>query len=120
MGKSSFSYLVEKNIKTIKKNKMVQEETKQVEMLDANQLEKLQAFEKFMKAAREAMGSLQINYEVQKGDILNQVLMQQKEIAELEKVIKEQYGDIRVNIETGEIVKQPVVNYKMKESLATA
>lgn len=99
---------------------MIQEETKQVEMLDTDQLKKLQAFENFMKAAREAMGSLQINYEVQKGELLNQVLMQQKEIAELEKAIKEQYGDIRVNIETGEIVKQPVVNYEMKESLATA
>ena len=85
---------------------MIQEETKQVEMLDASQLEKLQAFDKFMKAAREAMGSLQINYEVQKGDILNQVLMQQKEIAELEKEIKEVYGDIRINIESGEIMQQ--------------
>lgn len=99
---------------------MIQEETKQVEMLDANQLEKLQAFEKFMKAAKEAMGGLQINYEVQKGELLNQVLIQQKEIAELEKAIKEQYGDIRVNIETGEIVKQPVVNHETKEPLATA
>jgi hypothetical protein len=85
---------------------MVQEETKQVEMLAADQLEKLQAFENFMKAAREALGGLQINYEVQKADILNQVMMQQKEIAELEKEIKEEHGDIRVNIETGEITKQ--------------
>lgn len=85
---------------------MKQEETKQVEMLAADQLEKLQAFENFMKAAREALGGLQINYEVQKADILNQVMMQQKEIAELEKKIKEEHGDIRVNIETGEITKQ--------------
>lgn len=85
---------------------MVQEEIKEVEMLDAKQLEKLQAFEVFMKAAREAIGGLQINYEVQKGEILNQIATQQKDIAELEKAIKEQYGDIRVNIETGEIVKQ--------------
>lgn len=85
---------------------MTQEEKKQVEMLDNNQLEKLQAFENFMKAAREALGGLQINYEAQKADILNQVMSQQKEIAELEKEIKEQYGDIRVNIETGEISQQ--------------
>lgn len=85
---------------------MVQEETKQVEMLDANQLEKLQAFEKFMKVAREALGGLQINYEAQKGNLLNQISIQQKEVAELEKEIKEVYGDIRINIETGEIIKQ--------------
>lgn len=99
---------------------MTREETKQVEMLDTDQLGKLQAFEIFIKAAKEAMGSLQINYEAQKGEILNQIATQQKEIAELEKAIKEHYGDIRVNIETGEIVKQPVVNYEIKESLATA
>lgn len=85
---------------------MGQEETKQVEKLDAAQLEKLQAFEVFIKAAREALGNLQINYELQKNDILNQVLVRNKENAELEKAIKEEHGDIRVNIETGEIVKQ--------------
>jgi hypothetical protein len=85
---------------------MTQEETKQVEILDADQLEKLQAFENFIKAAREAMGSLQINYEVQKRDILNQIIMQQKEIAELEKEIKVTYGDVRINIKTGEIMQQ--------------
>jgi hypothetical protein len=85
---------------------MKQEETKQVEMLDAKQLDKLNVFESFMKAAREALGGLQINYETQKGDLLNQVMMQQKEVAELEKEIKEVYGDIRINIKTGEILKQ--------------
>lgn len=53
-------------IKTIKKNKNGTRRNKKVEVLDASQLEKLQAFEKFMKAAREILGGLQINYEVQK------------------------------------------------------
>jgi hypothetical protein len=85
---------------------MKQEEIKQVEMLDAKQLDKLQAFESFMKEAREALGNLLLSFEAQKGDILNQISVQQQKMAELEKEIKEEHGDIRVNIETGEIIKQ--------------
>jgi hypothetical protein len=85
---------------------MKKEETKQSEMLDAKQLEKLQGFESFMKVAREALGNLLFSFEAQKGDILNQIAVQQKEIAELEKEIKEEHGDIQVNIETGEIMKK--------------
>ncbi|AWK04730.1 hypothetical protein HYN56_11045 [Flavobacterium crocinum] len=79
------------------------EETKTI---NAEQLKKLQDFNAFMDKARLSLGELSIQYEFQKADILSQIAVQQQNFNELEKVIKEEYGDIRVNIETGEIVKQ--------------
>ncbi|SHL94636.1 hypothetical protein [Flavobacterium chilense] len=74
--------------------------------INAEQLKKLQDFNLFMDKARLSLGELSIQYEFQKADILSQIAVQQQNFNELEKVIKEEYGDIRVNIETGEIVKQ--------------
>ena len=79
------------------------EETKAI---NAEQLKKLKNFNTFMDKARLSLGELSIQYEFQKADILSQIAVQQQNFNELEKAIKEEYGDIRVNIETGEIVKQ--------------
>ena len=59
-----------------------------------------------MEKARLSLGELSIQYEFQKADILSQIAVQQQSFNELEKAIKEEYGNVRVNIETGEIVKQ--------------
>ena len=83
--------------------KINKEEAKTV---NAEQLKKLQDFNVFMDKARLSLGELSIQYEFQKADILSQIAVQQQNFNELEKAIKEEYGDIRVNIETGEIVKQ--------------
>jgi hypothetical protein len=74
--------------------------------INAEQLKKLQNFNAFMDKARLSLGELSIQYEFQKADILSQIAVQQQNINELEKAIKEEHGDIRINIETGEIVKQ--------------
>ncbi|MFC4477278.1 hypothetical protein [Flavobacterium chungangensis] len=74
--------------------------------INAEQLKKLQDFNVFMDKARLSLGELSIQYEFQKADILSQIAVQQQNFNELEKAIKEEYGNIRVNIETGEIVKQ--------------
>jgi hypothetical protein len=74
--------------------------------INAEQLKKLQDFNVFMDKARLSLGELSIQYEFQKADILSQIAVQQQNFNELEKAIKAEYGDIRVNIETGEIVKQ--------------
>jgi hypothetical protein len=74
--------------------------------INAEQLKKLQDFNIFMDKARLSLGELSIQYEFQKADILSQIAVQQQNFNELEKTIKAEYGDIRVNIETGEIVKQ--------------
>ncbi|PJJ08659.1 hypothetical protein CLU83_1945 [Flavobacterium sp. 1] len=53
-----------------------------------------------------SLGELSIQYEFKKSDILTQIAVQQQNVTELEKEIKEEFGDVRVHIETGEIVKQ--------------
>lgn len=78
----------------------------EVKTINAEQLKKLQDFNVFMDKARLSLGELSIQYEFQKADILSQIAIQQQNFNELEKAIKDEYGDIRVNIETGEIVKQ--------------
>ncbi|WP_158728220.1 MULTISPECIES: hypothetical protein [unclassified Flavobacterium] len=78
----------------------------EVKAINPDQLKKLQDFNGFMDKARLSLGELSIQYEFQKADILSQIAVQQQNIGDLEKAIKEEYGDIRVNIETGEIVKQ--------------
>lgn len=78
----------------------------EVKAINAEQLKKLQDFNLFMDKARVSLGELSIQYEFQKADILSQIAVQQQNFNELEKTIKDEYGDIRVNIETGEIVKQ--------------
>jgi hypothetical protein len=80
--------------------------TEQAKKITTEQLTKLQEFNAFMDKARMSLGELSIQYEFQKADILNQIAIQQQNFNEIEKEIKEEYGDIRVNIETGEIVKQ--------------
>jgi hypothetical protein len=74
--------------------------------ISTEQLKKLQDFNVFMDKARLSLGELSIQYEFQKADMLTQIAVQQQNMSELEKEIKEEHGDIRVNIETGEIVKQ--------------
>ncbi len=74
--------------------------------ISAEQLKKLQDFNAFMDKARMSLGELSIQYEFKKSDILTQIAVQQQNVTELEKEIKEEFGDVRVHIETGEIVKQ--------------
>ena len=78
----------------------------EAKIINAEQLKKLQNFNVFMEKARLSLGELSIQYEFQKADILSQIAVQQQNFNELEKVIKEEHGNVRVNIETGEIVKQ--------------
>lgn len=74
--------------------------------ISQEQLKKLKDFNLFMDKARLSLGELSIQFEFQKADILSQIAIQQQNFNELEKAIKEEHGDIRVNIETGEIVRQ--------------
>jgi hypothetical protein len=78
----------------------------EIKTINPEQLKKLQDFNVFMDKARTSLGELSIQFEFQKADILSQIAVQQKNFNELEKAIKDEHGDIRVNIETGEIVKQ--------------
>lgn len=84
-------------------NTLIQNE--EVKAISAEQLKKLQDFNSFMDKARLSLGELSIQYEFQKTDILSQIAVQQQNFNDLEKAIKEEYGDIRINIKTGEIVR---------------
>jgi len=84
-------------------NTINKEESKTISQ---EQLKKLKDFNVFMDKARLSLGELSIQFEFQKADILSQIAIQQQNFNELEKAIKEEHGDIRVNIETGEIVRQ--------------
>lgn len=81
-------------------------QNEEAKAINAEQLKKLKNFNTFMDKARLSLGELSIQYEFQKADILSQIAVQQQNFNELEKAIKEEYGNVRVNIETGEIVKQ--------------
>lgn len=81
-------------------------QNEEAKAINAEQLKKLQNFNVFMEKARLSLGELSIQYEFQKADILSRIAVQQQNFNELEKAIKEEYGNVRVNIETGEIVKQ--------------
>lgn len=81
-------------------------QNEEAKAINAEQLKKLQNFNVFMEKARLSLGELSIQYEFQKADILSQIAVQRQSFNELEKAIKEEYGNVRVNIETGEIVKQ--------------
>ena len=81
-------------------------QNEEAKAMNAEQLKKLQNFNVFMEKARLSLGELSIQYEFQKADILSRIAVQQQSFNELEKAIKEEYGNVRVNIETGEIVKQ--------------
>lgn len=84
-------------------NILIQNE--EAKTINAEQLKKLQDFNAFMDKARLSLGELSIQFEFQKADILSQIAVQQQNFNELEKTIKEEYGDIRINIKTGEIVR---------------
>lgn len=81
--------------------------------IEAKQLKKLQDFNKFFSQSRESLGDLLIQYELKKASILNQVIDIQNKYSELEKELKEDYGeDITINIETGEIQEKEVQEVK--------
>jgi hypothetical protein len=77
----------------------------EIKKINKEQLKKLQDFNAFMDKARMSLGELSIQYEFKKTDILAQIAIQQQNVNELEKEIKKKFGDVRIHIETGEIVK---------------
>lgn len=74
--------------------------------VSVEQLQKLQEFSKFTSEAKAALGDITVQYELQKNTILRQLLDQQSQVEELEKQITEQYGNVSVNLTTGEITLQ--------------
>lgn len=78
----------------------------QATKISEEQLKNLKDINIFMNEARLALGEIAMQYEFQKADIIGKISVQQQKLTELTKEIKEEYGDIQVNIETGEISKR--------------
>ena len=83
--------------------------------VSAEQLQKLQEFSKFTAEAKSALGEITVQYELQKNNILRQLLDQQASVEELEKQITEEFGNVSVNLTTGEVTPQEDANVDTPE-----
>lgn len=65
-----------------------------------------------LEAVRKAVGAVNTltsqigQVEVQKAQLLNQVMTAQSQVQEEQKVLEEKYGSVSVNLETGEITEE--------------
>lgn len=70
------------------------------------QLERLQEFDKNTSQLKKALGDLTVQYEVQKSSILMSLQEQQTSIEDIKKQISEEFGNVSVDLLTGEITVQ--------------
>jgi len=84
------------------KVKEVVETIEEVKKIDEKQLKKFQDFEEFSKNVKLTLGDLLIQYEVAKSNIMSQFYDKKNKISELEKEIKDEFGDnIRIDLSNG-------------------
>ena len=83
--------------------------------VSAEQLQKLQEFNKFTTEAKNVLGDITVQYEFQKNNILRQLLDQQVNVEQLEKEITEEFGNVSVNLTTGEVTLQEDANVDTPE-----
>jgi uncharacterized protein YgiM (DUF1202 family) len=83
--------------------------------VSAEQLQKLQEFSKFTAEAKNILGDITVQYELQKNSILRQLLDQQTGVEALEKQITEEFGNVSVNLTTGEVTPQETANVDTPE-----
>lgn len=84
------------------KSKEVIDVAEEVKKIDAKQLKKFQDFEEFSKNVKLALGDLLIQYEGAKSNIMSQFYDQKNKISELEKEVKDEFGEnIKIDINTG-------------------
>lgn len=70
------------------------------------QLKKLQDFNQFMINASSILGDLQLQYESKKVQVINEIVDNQKQFDEFKQELENEYGNVEVNIQTGEIIKK--------------
>lgn len=68
------------------------------------QLKKLQDFNQFMINASSILGDLQLQYESKKAQVINEIVDNQKQFDEFKQELENEYGNVEVNIQTGEII----------------
>lgn len=67
-----------------------------------NQLKKLNEFEESLARGSNIVGSITIQYEFQKANLLSQVKDLNEQYTKFKMDLKEEYGDIDIDISTGE------------------
>lgn len=66
-----------------------------------HQLSKLRSFEQSFAKGREIVGGLTLQYEFEKSSLLSQISELNKDFAKFKSDLKEQYGDIDIDLNTG-------------------
>ena len=70
--------------------------------ITANQLKKLNEFEESLARGNGIVGSITIQYEFQKANLLSQIKDLNEQYTKFKMDLKEEYGDIDIDISTGE------------------
>jgi hypothetical protein len=71
--------------------------------ISESQLEKLQEFNQFMINASATLGNIQFQYELTKSQVVNEIAQKQEAFNEFKKELEEEFGNVEINITTGEI-----------------
>lgn len=86
--------------KEVKKMEVV---GKEVAKITTSDLRDLQTVVGGLNENKMKLGDLQLNYEIQKSQILNEVMKIEEELKKLQERLKENYGDVQIDIQTGVI-----------------
>lgn len=74
------------------------------------QLKKLQEFNQFMINASSALGNIQFQYELTKSKMVNEIAQKQESFNEFKKELEEEFGNVEINITTGEVTTPETKN----------
>jgi secreted Zn-dependent insulinase-like peptidase len=72
--------------------------------ISESQLEKLQEFNQFMINASASLGNIQFQYEFTKSQLVNEIAQKQESFNEFKKELEEEFGNVEINVTTGEII----------------
>lgn len=73
--------------------------------ISESQLEKLQEFNQFMVNASATLGNIQFQYELNKSQVVSEISKKQESFDEFKKELEEEFGNVEINISTGEITE---------------
>jgi hypothetical protein len=72
--------------------------------ISESQLEKLQEFNQFMINASTTLGNIQFQYELTKSQVVSEISKNQETFNVFKKELEEEFGNVEINISTGEII----------------
>lgn len=72
--------------------------------ISESQLEKLQEFNQFMINASTTLGNIQFQYELTKNQVVNEIAQKQESFNEFKKELEQEFGNVEINVNTGEVI----------------